>query len=77
VVPVAIEELAGVTAKETSAAGFTVSVVAPLTLPRTALIVLFPVPTPVAKPPPLIVATLLAEELQVTELVRVCVLPSL
>ena len=38
--------------------------------------VVLPCPTFVACPLPLIVATPLAEELHVTELVRFCVLPS-
>ena len=40
-------------------------------------IVVCPTPTPVANPVPLIVATAVLDELQVTELVKVCVLPSL
>jgi hypothetical protein len=39
--------------------------------------VLLPVPTPVANPVVLIIATEVLEELQVTEFVRFCVLPSL
>ena len=77
VVPSAIEAFAGVTVNETKAAGVTLIVVEPLALPRTALIVLLPVAKPVAKPPTLIVATLFAEEVQVTEFARFCVLPSL
>jgi len=77
VVPTAIEAFAGVTANETRAAGVTFIVVEPLTLPRTALIVLLPGATLVAKPPTLMVATFFEEEVQVTEFVRFCVLPSL
>jgi hypothetical protein len=36
-----------------------------------------PVPTPFARPPLEIVATLVVNELQVTEFVRFCVVPSL
>ena len=74
--PLASDLLAGVTVIETSVA-VTVSVVDPLTLPKLAPIVVAPVPTPVANPPLLIVATEVLEELQVTELVRVWVLLSL
>jgi len=77
VVPSAIETFAGVTANETRTAGVTLIVVDPLMLPRAALIVLLPVAMLVAKPPTLIVATLFAEEVQATEFVRFCVLPSL
>jgi hypothetical protein len=44
--------------------------------PEAALIVAVPPPTPVASPLPLIAATAALEELQVTEFVRFCVLPS-
>jgi hypothetical protein len=74
--PVAIEVLAGVTAIDTSV-GVTVKPVEPLTEPETASIVVLPTATPLARPAPLMVATAVLEELQVTELVRFCVLPSL
>jgi hypothetical protein len=45
--------------------------------PEVALIVALPTPVPVANPPLAIVATAFADELQLTVLVRVCVLPSL
>ena len=60
--------------------GCTVSVVDPFTLPRVALIVVEPEPTLVARPfePAvlLIVATPVADELQVTVVVMFCVLLS-
>ena len=80
-VPIAIEGVAGVTAIDTNPARVTVSVVVPDTDPEVAVIVAVPVPTLVAKPwlPEvlLIVATEEAEEVHVTVVVRVCVLPSL
>jgi hypothetical protein len=66
-----------VTTIEVSTAPLTVSVVEPLTEPEAAWIVEVPAPTAVAKPVPLIVATELFEELQATEFLRFCVLPSL
>jgi hypothetical protein len=66
----------GVTAIETSVAGVTVSVAKPVTLPEAALIVVAPVATLLARPPLAIVATFGAEEPQLAELVRFCVLPS-
>lgn len=69
----AIEGFAGVTAIDTNVGAVTVSVVDPVTLPETALIVLVPADTPVANPPALIVATLVVTELQVTEPVKFCV----
>lgn len=76
-VPDAIEALAGVTAMDTRAAGMTVRVVEPLTVPELAAMVVVPTPFPVARPPVAIVATPGDEELQFTVLVRFCVLPSL
>ena len=61
---------------ETSA-GCTVSVAVPETFPRAAVIVVVPVPEPVASPPVLIVATEVSAEVQVTLVVMVLVLPSL
>jgi hypothetical protein len=52
-----IAGFAGVTAIDTSVAGFTVSCVEPLMLPTVAEIVEVPAPTAVAKPVALIVAT--------------------
>ena len=69
-VPAAIDALAGVTAIETSVAGVTVRLVEPLIDPEVALIVVLPAATPVARPPLLMVATDVALEVQVAELVR-------
>jgi len=77
VVPNAAEAFAGVTAIEVNDAGFTVRVVEPVTLPEVAVIVVVPVATLVARPALLIAATLVADELQITVLVRFWVLPSL
>jgi hypothetical protein len=59
----------------------TVRVVEPLIVPEAAVIVVVPAPVAVAKPwePEvlLIVATAVADELQVAVLVKFCVLPSL
>ncbi len=72
--------LAGVTAIETSDAAVTVSVVEPEMPPDTAVIVVEPVATEVARPLEpaalLIVATPVLEELQVADAVRFCVVPS-
>jgi hypothetical protein len=57
VAPLVIEGFAGVTAIDTSVAGFTVSTVEPVMLPEVAEIVEVPTPTAVAKPVTLIVAT--------------------
>jgi hypothetical protein len=73
----AIDAFAGVTDMDTSVAGVTVRVVLPLMLPEPAWIVVEPVPTEVANPAVLMVATVVAEELQVAVLVRFWVLPSL
>jgi len=72
----AIEGFAGVTAIDTSDAA-TVRFVVPLIEPEVADIVVLPVATPVASPALVIVATAVFVELQVTELVRFCVLLSL
>jgi hypothetical protein len=74
--PWVIDAFAGVTAIDTSVA-VTVRFVEPLMEPEVARIVVEPVPTPVASPPLVIVATAVFVELQVTELVRFCVLLSL
>jgi hypothetical protein len=73
----AIEGFAGVTAIETSIGVVTVRFVDPLIEPDAADIVVLPVATPVARPALVIVATAVFVELQVTELVRFCVLLSL
>jgi hypothetical protein len=75
--PTAIVGLAGATAIETSAALLTVSVVDPLTDPSVTVIVVSPYPVLVANPVLLIVATPVFDELQLTDAVRNCVLPSL
>ena len=79
-VPRTIEGLVGVTATETSAAGVTVSVVEPEIFPDLAVIVVVPAAFEVAFPfnpaALLMVATDLTEELQVTDVVRFCVLLS-
>lgn len=77
VVPTAIEALAGVTAMDTRAGGFTVSVEEPLIAPEAALMTVLPTPAPLANPVLEIVATVVADELQFTDVVRFCVVPSL
>ena len=74
--PAATEGFAGVTAIDTSTGGATLSVVEPVIDPELALTVVLPCATVCANPVPLIVATLCADELHVTEPVRFCVLPS-
>jgi len=77
VAPVASELLAGVTAIETNTGAVTVRLVEPPIPPEVAWIVVLPAATPVAKPALVIVATAVFDEVQVTELVRFAVLPSL
>lgn len=77
VVPSANEGLAGVTAIESKMAGPTLSVAEAVMEPEVAVMVAVPTPVPVANPLLAMVATVAEDELQVTELVRVCVLPSL
>ena len=72
-----IKGFAGVTEIETSTGAVTVRFVEPLMAPDAAESVVEPVPTPVASPPLVIVATAVFVEPQVTELVRFCVLLSL
>ena len=74
--PFATDGLAGVTAIDTNVAGPTVSTVDPDTAPEVAVIVLVPTATAVAKPTAVIVAVAVVPELQVTWLVRFCVLLS-
>lgn len=71
-----MDGFAGVTAIEVNVTA-TANTVAPLTVPEVAVIVVVPAATPVASPAVLIVATAAADELQVAELVRFWVLPSL
>ena len=61
---------------EVKIAGVTVRFVEPLIAPEVAVIVVVATPTPVATPLLVMVAAELFEELQMTELVRFCVLPS-
>jgi hypothetical protein len=77
VVPSANEGFTGVTAIETSVACETVSTAGVVIEPEVAVMFAVPTPVPVAKPLLAIVATMLEDELQLTELVRFCVLPSL
>ena len=78
--PAAMAGLVGVTARETSVAGLTVSVVVLVTLPDVAVIVVEPAATDVANPllpaALLMAATPVEEELQVTVFVRFCVVLS-
>jgi hypothetical protein len=75
--PATTDGFAGVTAIERSAAGATVRVVEPMTEPDFAVIVVAPGATLVASPVLLMVATVLADEVQAAELVRSWVVPSL
>ena len=72
----ATDGFAGVTAMETSAWGVTVRTVLPLMLPTATWIVVEPVATVAAVPAELIVATLVADEVQVAVDVRLAVLLS-
>jgi hypothetical protein len=62
---------------EVSTAAVTVSLVEPLIVPDVAVMVELPVATLVANPPVLTVAIEVDDELQVTALVRFCVVPLL
>jgi hypothetical protein len=70
------DALAGVTAMETSKACPTLSVAVALIKPDVAVMMAVPTPSPLANPPLAMLATV-EDELQVTELVRSCALPSL
>ena len=73
--PLAIDGLPGVTAIDTSVALVTISVSAGLVMaPDVAVMFEIPLVSVVARPDELIVATLRADEFQVTEAVRFCVL---
>lgn len=76
VLPLGSEELAGVTARETRIGEATVKVTAPITGPAVAWIVVLPMLAPVASPAGVMLATMVLPELQETEFVRFCVLPS-
>src|SRR5277367_5122416 len=77
VAPFVIDGFAGVTAIDCSVAAVTVNVVDPTIDDDVAVIVELPTPAPVAKPPAVIVATVVFAELQVAVPVRFCVVPSL
>jgi hypothetical protein len=79
VAPFAIDGLAGVTAMDSSVTELdvTASVVLPDIAPRAALMTDVPVPTALAKPPEVMVATLVVAELHVTVPVIFCVALSL
>ncbi len=72
--------IAGVTVMDTSAAGVTVNCVLSLSVPTVAVMVVLPVPAELARPCEpaalLMVATALADELQVAVVVRFCVVLS-
>ena len=76
VVPIGIVGMAGVTAMETRTAEVTVRVVEPVIDPEVAVTLVFPRATLLTNPA-LTVAMLLSAVLQVAELVRSRVLPSL
>ena len=80
VVPLAMLGLVGVIAMDTSNAGVTVRAVDPDMLPDVAVIVVDPVATPEVNPfepaALLIVATPVMDELQVTAVVKFCVVLS-
>ena len=73
--PVGTDGLAGVTAMETRAGAVTVKTVEPLMVPEVAVIIAVPAATEVANPAELMVAALVAEEVQLAELVRLAVVP--
>ena len=75
VVPTAMLEFAGVTAMDTNVALLTLSEAVPVTEPESALIVVDPVPTAVARPEALTAAAPGADEVHVNE-GKSCVLPS-
>ena len=78
--PVVSVKPGGVTAmdfKVAVAAAVTVKPVLPVTEPETALTVMAPDDTPVARPDALTVATAVLVDVQVAELVRFLVVPSL
>ena len=67
--------MAGVTAIETSVGAVTVKTVDPLIVPEVAVIVVVPAAAEVASPAKLMIAILVAEEVQVAEGVRLAVVP--
>ena len=76
VVPSAKEEFAGVMTRETNVGCVTVTVVEPVMDPEAAVTVAVPTLAPVSRAVLLMLAIAGAEELQLTELVTSCVLPS-
>lgn len=74
VVPLAMLAAAGDTCTDMTVAGVTVTTLDPLTLPNAAVIVTEPDPIPSARPVPLIVASVVSDELQVTDEVTFAVL---
>jgi hypothetical protein len=75
VAPGRMEAFAGVTTIDTSVGTITVSVVEAVTDPEPAPIVVLPCASEVARPEAAMVATAVDEEVQVTDVVRFCVLP--
>ncbi len=75
--PAATDVVAGVTEIVVSTGAVTVKVAEPLIVPEAAVIVALPCATLVASPPLLTVAIVVAEEVQVAVVVRVCVVPLL
>ncbi len=73
--PAGTEEFNGVTAMDTRTGTVTVNVVEPETFPCLAEIVVLPCVEVEAKPDPLMVATAVFEEPQVTLLVMFCIEP--
>jgi hypothetical protein len=69
--------LAGLTDKLTSAGGVTCNVADPEIAPETAVMLVVPWPTLTARPPLAIVATDVADDAQVTDVVKFCVVPLL
>ena len=76
-VPSANEGLAGVTASEMRVGCPTESVAEAVIVPDAAVMVAEPIPVPEATPVLRMLATVGEEEVQITELVRFCVLASL
>jgi len=77
-VPLAIDALPGLTANDTRTGAVTATLAEPLIVPPdVAVMVVIPGTTVVAYPPPPIVATPEADDAQLADCVRSCVLPSL
>ena len=76
VVPSANDGFAGVIASDTSVGCTTLRVADPLIVPEAAVMVALPCPVPVARPELVTLAMVREDEVQVTELARFCVLPS-